>query len=515
MRPGPRPRTLRRRLALTVLATGLATALGVLVTVALALQRFEHESAWQRADAFVARIARLHPELLELQRRNPDEVAAFLRNLVLYDPDNRLYLLDAAGTVLVSSGERALPEGFRVALPPVREAAAKAVAGEHASYVMGDDPERMSTDAVVAARPLARTAIRPDAEPAGYLYVVCSKPALPPGRLRLLGMSVASAALLPVVAVVLLASGIAAWIIVTVTRPLRVLADDVQRMAEGGFATGAELPAPGISEHDEIGRLRTGFAMLLATLRRQWDELKRLDGFRRESVSNLSHDLRSPLTATAACLETLQGRWAGDPARADDTALLAVALRNTHNAARLVRSLGDLAQLDEPSFVLHLERVDLAEVLDGIAQRFAPRAARQGVALAFNPPPEHEAAPVAEVDIELIERAVANLLDNALKATGTGQSIALGIQRHGQGDAGRLAISVADTGRGIAAAELPHLFDRLYQARSGVEPASSEEGKGLGLAIVQRIAELHRGSVAVTSEPGQGTRVTLVLPAAG
>lgn len=499
---------LRRRLALTVLATGLATAAGVIVTVALALTRFEHESAWQRADAFVERIARMHPELLEQQRRNPEELAAFLRNLVLYDPDNRLYLLDGGGTVLVSTGERALPPGFQVAIQPVREAAARAAAGERASYVMGDDPEHMSADAVVAARVLSRAVIRPDTEPAGYLYVVCSKPTLPPGRLQLLGMSLASTALLPVLAVVLLASAIAAWVIVTVTRPLRVLSDEVARVAAGGFGADTPLPAAAEGGDDEIGRLRSGFHALVATLRRQWDELKRLDGFRRESVSNLSHDLRSPLTATAACLETLQGRWAGDAARAEDAKLLAVAQRNTHNAARLVRALGDLAQLDEPSFALHTVKVDLAELLDDITQRFLPRAAQQGVRLAFTQ--RGVAAPVAEVDVELFERALANVLDNAFKATPAGRAVSIEAMRA----EATVRVTVADEGAGIAADALPHLFDRHYQARQNVAPASSDEGKGLGLAIVQRIAELHRGRVAVASAPGQGTTVTLELPAA-
>jgi len=502
---------LRRRLALTVLATGLATAAGVIITVALALTRFEHESAWQRADAFVERIAKMHPELLEQQRRNPEELAAFLRNLVLYDPDNRLYLLDGSGTVLVSTGERALPAGFQVAIRPVREAAARAAAGERASVVMGDDPEHMSADAVVAARVLSRAVIRPDREPAGYLYVVCSKPTLrdlPRGRLQLLGMSLASTALLPVLAVVLLASAIAAWVIVTVTRPLRVLSDEVARVAAGGFGADTPLPSPAAGGDDEIGRLRSGFHALVATLRRQWDELKRLDGFRRESVSNLSHDLRSPLTATAACLETLQGRWAGDVARAEDAKLLAVAQRNTHNAARLVRALGDLAQLDEPSFALHTVKVDLAELLDDITQRFQPRAAQQGVVLSFTQ--RGEAAPVAEVDVELFERALANVLDNAFKATPAGRAVAIEATR---ADA-TVRVTVADEGAGIAADALPHLFDRHYQARQNVAPASSDEGKGLGLAIVQRIAELHRGRVAVASTPGQGTVVTLELPAA-
>ena len=120
---------------------------------------------------------------------------------------------------------------------------------------------------------------------------------------------------------------------------------------------------------------------MLTRLRSQWDALRRLDQFRRESVSNLSHDLRSPLTATVACLETLDRRWGADAARADDRAMLEVALRNTRNAAQLVRSLGDLALLDEPEFKLQPMTMNLGEMLDDIVMRFADRAAQQGVAL--------------------------------------------------------------------------------------------------------------------------------------
>jgi signal transduction histidine kinase len=209
-----------------------------------------------------------------------------------------------------------------------------------------------------------------------------------------------------------------------------------------------------------------------------------------------------------ACLETLEQRWAGDAQRTGDSQLLQVALRNTRNAAGMVRSLGDLALLDEPEFQLHPMRLDLAEVLDDIVLRFAERAARQGVDLRFA---AAGAAPVlAEVDVELFERAVANLLDNALKHTPAGAAITLRASNAGH----EVQVVVADQGRGIAAADLPHLFDRLYQARTSVAPATSEEGKGLGLAIVKRIVELHRGSVAVASTPGQGTAVTISLPAA-
>jgi signal transduction histidine kinase len=506
--------TVRLRLALTVFLTGLATALAVIVTVALAFQRFEHESIWQRGDAFLARVTLQHDDLLDQHQRNPEAFATFLRNLLLYEPDSQLYLLAADGTVLAHTGQAQLAPDFRVALAPVQQAARAAAAGDRqAAYVMGDDPEHMDAGAVVAARALQQAVIRPRSPDtaAGWLYLVCRKPGLPAGRLQLLGASLVSPALVPVVAVILLISALAAWIIVTVTRPLRVLSDEVAHAARAGFTTAATVPAPQAgAADDEFGRLRGGFHALLATLRMQWDELRRLDTFRRESVSNLSHDLRSPLTATVACLETLQARWQAPDAGAggdEDQRLLQVALRNTRNAAAMVRSLGDLALLDEPEFKLHLTRLDVGEVLDDITLRFAPRAAQQGVQLSFSQLGEEP--PVAEVDIELFERAVANLLDNALKFTPAGRAITLTAQRHGQG----VCVRVTDQGAGIPAADLPRLFDRLYQSRDSVAPATSDEGKGLGLAIVKRIAELHRGHVAVASVPGQGTTVTLELPA--
>jgi len=508
--------TVRFRLALTILLTGLATAIGVIVAVALAFQRFEQESLWQRGDAFLGRVVARHDDLLDQQARSPDELAGLLRTLLLFEPDSQLYLLDAQGTVLASTG-MVLPAGFQVKLPPVLQAVAAAAQGDgrRGAYVMGDDPEAMASDAVVAARALQRAQIRAPSGAAGYLYLVCRPPGLRPQRLALLGSSAAGPALLAVGVVCLLTALLGAWVIVQVTRPLRVLSDEVAAVARGGFSAAAgalsraTAAAPPQRAHDEFSRLRSGFQALLGTLRLQWDELQRLDRFRRESVSNLSHDLRSPLTATVACLETLEQRWqAGDATLgASDRHLVEVALRNTRNAAGLVRSLGDLALLDEPQFQLHPMRLDLAELLDDIALRYADRALRHGVDLQVTEPAGPP--PVAAVDAELFERAVANLLDNALKFTPPGGRITLGAAR----GADAVQVSVADSGAGIAPADLPQLFDRLYQSRSSVAPASSEAGKGLGLAIVKRIAELHGGTVAVASALGAGTTVTLDWPA--
>ncbi|HSW22049.1 MAG TPA: histidine kinase dimerization/phospho-acceptor domain-containing protein, partial [Burkholderiaceae bacterium] len=339
--------TVRLRLALTIFVIGVCTALGVLVTVAMAFQRFEHETTYERANAFVGRVVSLHPDLLDLQMRDPVGFTGFLRNLLLFEPDSQLYLLDADGNVLAASGRVQPAPGFKVRLEPVKLAVAIAGDRRRAPYVMGDDPEHMNLDAVIAARPLRRTVIRPDADTAGYLYLVCQPPGLSVGHVEVYRSSLMGTSLLGLAGLIVAMTLLAAWIVATVTRPLRDLSDAVARAQREGFdsAVGVDAAPAATTQRpgDEFVQLRAGFHAMLTRLRSQWDALRRLDQFRRESVSNLSHDLRSPLTATVACLETLDRRWAIDPARADDRAMLEVALRNTRNAAQLVRSLGDLA----------------------------------------------------------------------------------------------------------------------------------------------------------------------------
>jgi signal transduction histidine kinase len=507
--------TVRLKLALTVMATGLVTALAVIVAVIYAFERFEHETTFARADAFLERVATNYDDLLDMQQQKPAEFRQWLRGLVFYEPDTQLYLLDGAGVVLATSGDAQLAPGFRVALGPVKAAVAIAAGNDGSRYVMGDDPERMDADAVIAARPVRRATIRPDsAAPSGYLYLVVHRAELPANHRSVLRKSLALPALLLIVGICAATSLFAALIIAAVTRPLRRLTDAVATLSAHGLEDGLGGNAPALlppPRRDEFGQLTAAFAMMLETLRKHWAALRRLDHFRREGVSNLSHDLRSPLTATVACLETLERRWAepaGGPAAIgdDERRLVAMALRNTRNAARLVQSLGDLARLDEPAYALRRETVDAAELLDDIRARFAERAAQRGVTLRLERRDDEVAA--AALDIELFERAIANLIDNALKFCPAGSTLSLAAHAAD----GWLRVSVTDDGPGIAAADLPHLFDRFYQSRQSVAPATGEGGKGLGLAIVKRIAELHGGHVEVRSEAGRGAQVLLSLP---
>lgn len=518
--------TVRFKIGLTIFITGLLTAIGVIATVAVAFERLERETTFARANVFLDRVVATYDNLLDLQDRYPEDLNALLRNLLLFEVDSQLYLLNPQGVVLSSTGNATLPPGFTVAMASVREAARGALTHPKMAYVMGDDPERMDAHAVVAARALDRAVIRKTDAAPGYLYLVSHKDALPEGRLAVFRSAFAGPALAGVAGVVALATLMAAWIIATVIRPLRRISAEVAKASHEGLGAAnlndsalaftTPLHPPSQSKRpDEFDQLRDGFRSMLLTLRQQWQSLRELDHFRREGVSNLSHDLRSPLTATVACLETLDQRWSGGAHGLDvheDRRLIAMALRNTQNAAQLVRSLGDLAQLDEPEFKLHPQPLDLSEVLDDIAMRFSERAQLQNVRLQCVH--DEHATPFANVDIELLERALANLMDNALRFTPAGGLISLAARctTAGAGHAPLIELNISDSGCGIAESDIPHLFDRHYQARNSVAPASSEGGKGLGLAIVKRIAELHHGSVAVRSTVGRGTEVVITLP---
>ncbi len=501
--------SVRFKLALTVFATGLVTALLVVATVVYSFQRFENETAYRRGMAFLGRVVSMYDNIFDMHERSAEDFQRWLRGLVLFEPNTELYLLDNDGTVLAKTGPAVLPAGFRVALGPVRES----IERMDTAYVMGDDPERMDAGAVIVAKPVQRAVARGGSANAGYLYLVLHTQQLPEGRWDVLRSSFARPVMGLVIAVVAFTTLLSLLIISAVTRPLKQLTRALATLSQRGLAEGLAIaptsPLPG-PRRDEFGQLTSAFEMLLDVCRRQWNALRRTDHFRREGVSNLSHDLRSPLTATVACLETLDARWGEATEHAEDRRLVEIALRNTRNAARLVQSLGDLAKLDEPEFDLRTEAVDAAELLDDIALRFVERAARLGVALSSQHPPASEAPPYARLDVELFERAVANLVDNALKFCRAGSHVVLAARRAGAG----IEVSVSDDGPGIPEADLPQLFDRFYQSRQTVAPATGDGGRGLGLAIVKRIAELHGGDVRVASSLGKGTRVTIELPAA-
>ncbi len=236
-------------------------------------------------------------------------------------------------------------------------------------------------------------------------------------------------------------------------------------------------------------------------LKLEMQRVTRTDDMRREMVASVSHDLRTPLTALMGQLETVRIK-AGTQSAEERTDMIDRALLNAQHMRRLTESLSELGKLENPEFVAQLEPIAMGELADDIVQRHANLASEKGVILSAEYP---DGLPLSNVDAGLIERALSNLLDNALRVTPSGGVVTVRVLRV-END---LRVEVDDSGPGILQSDQSRVFDRFFQASSHRELRGSS---GLGLAIVKRIAELHGGKVSLDSESGQGSRFSFTLP---
>lgn len=323
----------------------------------------------------------------------------------------------------------------------------------------------------------------------------------------------------------LLASSIAFGLLVALlvfhllTRRLQRLAQAVDAFREGRFTQPPRLHWAR-ADGDEIDRLAHAFGELAERMSRQLAELAQHDVHRRELLANVSHDLRTPLTLMQGYLETMLLRH-GEMSRAEERSCLEVATRHAERLGTLVSDLFDLAKLEGPSEHLEREVFSLTELAQDVVQKFALRASAQGVVVRSRLDP---GAAFVEGNLGLMERALENLVENALRHTPQGGCVELEVGVAVSDAGGQVQARVRDTGCGIGVESLPHVFDRYFQAPRvesvhlmplhDAADTSRRHHAGLGLAITKRIVALHRGEIRVASTVGVGTEFSIDLPQA-
>ena len=274
----------------------------------------------------------------------------------------------------------------------------------------------------------------------------------------------------------------------TLTHPLDAARDATSRIANGDLA--ARVPDPHPNATDELSQLSRSINTMAANLERS-------RGLDRQFLMSVSHDLRTPMASIQGYAEALTDQ-AIDPKRAGE-----VILSESRRLDRLVTDLLLLARLDARAFTFDVRPHDVVPIAQAVAGGFRPRAAERGVELQVDVPLQ----PVsAHVDGDRLAQVLANLVDNALKFARSRVDLSV------RPDNGWVMLAVADDGPGIAAEDLPHVFERLYVARH--RPAPSESGSGLGLAIVRELVETMGGHVHARSPvpaTGVGTEMLVAL----
>ena len=254
---------------------------------------------------------------------------------------------------------------------------------------------------------------------------------------------------------------------------------------------------------DEIDRLSAAFGQMATRLRSQLQQLRKTDQQRRDLVANVSHDLRTPLATLQGCIETSLLKEKS-LSREQSHDYLRLALQHCQRLNRLVGDLFELARLDTIDALPQPEAFPLAELVQDVTQKFRLEAQQRGITIATN---LTNGLPFVQGDIGLLERVLENLVENALRHTPSGGTVSVVLEQV----ADNVCVQVQDTGCGIPAEELPRIFERFYQVDKS---RSSGSASGLGLAIVQRIVELHGSRIDVDSGAGEGTRFGFLLPTA-
>ncbi|HKV86092.1 MAG TPA: HAMP domain-containing sensor histidine kinase [Ktedonobacterales bacterium] len=292
-----------------------------------------------------------------------------------------------------------------------------------------------------------------------------------------------------------------------ITRRLRALTEATDRVRAGDYIT--RVP---VSGEDEVAQLQANFNAMAADLDRtvhelqdERDNVSRLLEARRELIASVSHELRTPIATLRSYLESSREHWdAIEPEvmRRD----LAVMERQTIHLQTLINDLFTLARAEVGRLDMRCEPQDVAMIATRVVNTFAPLGWQRGRVQVVAEVCPH--APRAMADGRRLEQVLQNLLHNGIRHTPPGGIVAVRVDADEQS----LVIQVKDTGEGIAADDLPRIFERFY--RSDATRANPDSGSGLGLTLVKELTEAMGGSVAAESTLGQGSCFTIRLPRA-
>ena len=279
----------------------------------------------------------------------------------------------------------------------------------------------------------------------------------------------------------------ARWLARGMTQPLRDMAKAAQEMERGEYGHRVVT-----SSRDEVGQLAVAF-------NRMSGELENVEQLRRDLVANVSHELKTPISALRAHLENMI-----DGVEPADPETLQVMLAQSERLGRLVDQLLELSRLESGDLPLRREPLRLRPLVAGVLSEIEVTRGRDGVELDHDVPGD---LPPVLADPERIHQVLFNLLDNAVRFTSAGGRVTVSaVSRESV-----VEIAVRDTGPGIPSEHLPRLFERFY--RVDTARARDDGGTGIGLAIARSVVEAHGGRIWAESPPGEGTTMNFTLPA--
>ncbi|MFT7560393.1 MAG: signal transduction histidine kinase [Flavobacteriales bacterium] len=416
-------------------------------------------------------------------------------DLMILGPNFEFYVLDTAGKILTYSADPSVVKRKTVNTQDFDNWENEI---ERRGIVLGDDPRNTGQQKVYSVAPIIQDGIHH-----GYLYVVVGsqirealEAELSSSKILKWGLTLFAVAFAFTFIVMMFVLG---WI----TRPLSKLTQQVKRVRQQGFENGdnqfkslvEEFEIWNNADNNDIHALGDTFKRALDTLQQQYDTVVSIDDLRKEMLSHVSHDLRTPLASLLGYLETWEiQKDEISPEKAAE--YIGIAKRNAQKISTLIEQLFELAHLDGANVQVNRERFSIAELTQDVLSKFKIKALEKNITLGLNP---QNGLVSVNADIEKLDRVFTNLIENAMRHTPEGGRIEVKIQDN----SGLVAIEVTDTGIGIPEQDLPFIFDAHFKAGNSVRENTSHGG--LGLAITKKLLELHESAIQVSSRINQGT----------
>ena len=487
-------KSLYTKLAITLLVLFCLLGISILIVTQFASDMYQQEVV-QKLNRNLARKIVAQKILMEDDRISDKGLKEVFDMLMVVNPNIEVYLLDPAGKILAFSAPPGKVKRDWVDLEPIK----KWFEDDIVYPLPGDDPRNPERKKVFSA---AR--IPEQGRLQAYLYIILGGEIFDSIAQKLKGSYIMQLSALWIIASLLFALITGLLLFAYLTRRLKRLATvmDSFDMTQ----TSARLQSilrEDRQQGDEIDRLAFAFKQLVDRIQIQMKNLKQADSLRRELIAHVSHDLRTPLATLQGYIETLflKNKSLTEEDRRHH---IEIAIQHCERINKLVEELFELAKLDSHETKVQYEPFNISELTYDVVQKFHLSAEERHIIIQIE---HNEGLPFVNADIAMIERVIENLLNNAVRHTPEGGSIRIAFSSKN----GDIAVSVSDTGHGIAEEDLPHIFNRFYQ-RAKI-PESKAGHSGLGLAITKRILELHNKSIVVESTAGTGTTFTFFLPA--
>ena len=399
-----------------------------------------------------------------------------------------VYLLDEEGRVqysVVLDHDAPETKAKRIDLLPIK----RFIAENGGSYTLGDDPKDLTKQTIFSAAKFNTQGQE------GYVYIILAGEDFLATRSDLFNSYFMRLGLGGSILTLVFATLLGILAIWYLTRSLRKIIYAAKRFQQGDLHYRIEN-----AKQTDLSNVATTYNSMADTILADIEKLKSLEQFRRELISNISHDLRTPLSIIQGYIETLHMKNSELSPKEREEYLTTVT-RSSERLSKLVSQLFEYSKLEANQIQPEKEPFLISELANDIHRNYSLLAEKKQIDLKLS---MTENVPLVFADISLVERALQNLMDNALKFTPEGGEVVVKIEVENNA----VEVTIQDSGPGIKKENQSLIFERYRQTKVGQE----KEGSGLGLAIVKKIMEIHDSSIKVFSKPNEGTSFSFSLP---